>query len=71
MKKLFILPILASFSLAEPSAFEAGNLDSNTPYGLTKDETYIWQNKQDIKKLKQIIAKQAQQIKEQKKLLIN
>jgi len=69
MKRLLILPLLASFSLAEPSAFEAGNLDSNTPYGLTKDEKYIWQNKQDIKKLKQIIAKQAQQIKNQEKTI--
>ena len=69
MKKLLILPLLASFSLAEPSAFEAGNLDSDTPYGLTKDEKYIWQNKQDIKKLKELIAKQAQQIKEQKKII--
>ena len=54
MKRLLILPLFISFSLAEPSAFEAGNLDSDTPYGLTKDEKYIWQNKQDIKKLKEI-----------------
>jgi len=69
MKKLLILPLLASFSLAEPSAFGAGNLDSDTPYGLTKDEKYIWQNKQDIKKLRKLIIKQAQKIKEQQQII--
>jgi tetratricopeptide (TPR) repeat protein len=66
MKKI-LLPIIITLSLAEPSAFEAGNLDSDTPYGLTKDEKYIWQNKQDIKKLKKIIALQNKTIQSQQK----
>jgi soluble cytochrome b562 len=64
MKKI-ILFFFIIFANAEPSAFQAGDLDSNNPYGLTKDEQYIWHNKQDIKKLKQIIQQQQKIIKTQ------
>ena len=36
----------------EPSAFEAGDLNSPSPYGLTPAEKKIYQNAQDIKLLK-------------------
>jgi len=64
MKKI-ILFFFIIFANAEPSAFQAGDLNLNTPYGLTKDEQYIWHNKQDIKKLKQIIQQQQKIIKQQ------
>ncbi len=36
---------------AEPSAFGAGNLDSNSPYGLTSSEKTVLQNKKKLKKI--------------------
>ena len=58
MKKILFSLISASFLLAEPSAFEAGDLDSPNPYGLTKDEKYILENKKNIQKLQKIIKQQ-------------
>ena len=37
---------------AEPSVFEAGNLDAANPYGLTSTEKHILQNKKSIKALR-------------------
>ncbi len=37
---------------AEPSAFGAGNLESDTPYGLTESERYILKNKQRLENIK-------------------
>ena len=45
---LFLLPLFAK----EPSAFEAGNLESPSPYGLTTTEKYILQNKKNIDSLR-------------------
>ena len=54
MKKLlFLLPL---FLLADVNPFNAGNLDSNSPYGLTPDEKAILQNKKNISKLKDKIS---------------
>ncbi len=53
MKKLLLLSIAAALFASEPSAFEAGDLSAPNPYGLTKDEKAIWQNKQAIKDLRQ------------------
>lgn len=36
---------------AEPSAFGAGNLDGNSPYGLTSSEKTVLQNKNKLKKI--------------------
>ena len=69
MKKLLTLISLVSIGWSEPSAFLAGDLDSDTPYGLTKDEQYIWKNKQDIKKLTKIINSQQKIIDNQSKEL--
>ncbi|WP_281950563.1 tetratricopeptide repeat protein [Nitrosophilus kaiyonis] len=44
----FCLPLFAK----EPSAFEAGNLESPNPYGLTTTEKYILQNKKNIESVK-------------------
>ncbi len=50
MKKwIFLLPV---FLLADINPFNAGNLNSNNPYGLTPDEKAILQNKKEISKLK-------------------
>ncbi len=53
MKKLLFLGFALVLFASEPSAFEAGNLNTSTPYGLTKEEKAIWQNKQAIKDLRQ------------------
>lgn len=45
---LFILAIFSPLMAAEPSAFGAGNLDSDEPYGLTKTEASIYQNKKAL-----------------------
>jgi len=68
MKKI-ILFFFIIFANAEPSAFQAGDLDSDSPYGLTKDEQYIWHNKQNIKKLQNLVNKQQTIISNQQKEL--
>ncbi len=56
MKQIFIVAFFATilssnlFS-AEQSAFGAGNLDSEKPYGLTSSEQVILQNKKNLKKI--------------------
>ena len=69
MKKLLFLISLVSIGYSEPSAFLAGDLDSDNPYGLTKDEKYIWKNKQDIKKLTKLVTSQQKLINNQEKEL--
>ena len=49
MKKFFLLIPLLVFADVNP--FNAGNLNSNTPYGLTPDEKAILLNKKNINKL--------------------
>ncbi len=71
MKRVLFSLISATFLMAEPSAFEAGNLDSPNPYGLTKDEKYILENKKNIQKLQKIIFKQQSIIKQNKKTIDN
>jgi len=68
MKKVcFLILIIGVFLEADPSPFKAGDLDSDHPYGLTKDETYILKNKNDIKELKKLIQQQELIIKLQNK----
>lgn len=53
MIRYFALSLTASLMLAsEPSAFSAGDLESKTPYGLTKTEKYILENKENLGDLK-------------------
>ncbi len=51
MKKFLLLSIFLVFSLnsAEISAFGAGSLDSDNPYGLSESEKIIFENKREIK----------------------
>ena len=58
MKKTTLLLLIVASLNADISAFEAGNLDSSNPYGLTQDEKYILKNKEEISKLKSIINSQ-------------
>jgi len=46
---LLIAPLL--LLAREPSAFDAGNLDLDTPYGLTQSEKIILQNRNTIKEI--------------------
>jgi len=50
IKKITLLTIF-TFTLygAETSAFGAGNLDSDNPYGLSESEKIIFQNKKQIR----------------------
>ncbi len=54
MIRLFLGSALAALALfsSEPSAFEAGNLDKENPYGLTESEKHILKNKEEIKRVK-------------------
>lgn len=53
MIRYLSLSLTASLMLAsEPSAFSAGDLESKTPYGLTKTEKYILENKENLSDLK-------------------
>jgi len=65
MKKFFTLSILGVALFADVSAFKAGNLDSDNPYGLTQDEKYILKNKKDIQTLQKIVVLQNKVIKSQ------
>jgi TolA-binding protein len=58
IKKLIFTFILSETLLfgAEVSVFGAGNLDSKNPYGLTKSEQHILQNKKEIKRLNDRIS---------------
>jgi TolA-binding protein len=67
MKKYILLLFVAVFLGAEPSAFEAGDINNPNPYGLTPDEEHIYQNKIAIQKLQKIVTQQQQIIKEQQK----
>jgi TolA-binding protein len=57
MKDKFLVLSLTSFlftlalNAEEPSAFGAGDLNSPSPYGLTKEEELLLQNKQNLKKV--------------------
>jgi TolA-binding protein len=65
MKHFILITVMGIFLFAETSAFEAGNLDSPNPYGLTDDEKHILQNKEDIKNLKELVISQNKLIKKQ------
>ena len=69
MKILNLIFLFSLFLFAkEPSAFEAGNLDSPNPYGLTTSEKYILQNKKAIKKLKNenlLLSEKIENLKEE------
>ena len=69
MKKLFfLLPLIL---LADVNPFNAGNLDSNSPYGLTPDEKAILKNKKDISALKNKINNLNTQINQLKLTITN
>jgi TolA-binding protein len=55
MKKIAIIWLIATCSLLanEPSAYGAGNLDSDNPYGLTSSEKYILKNRDKVQNLEQ------------------
>ncbi len=54
MKKYLLVICLVPIALwsSEPSAFGAGDLESDTPYGLTESEQYILKNKQRLENIK-------------------
>jgi len=69
-KSLFYLFLFFSILYSEePSAFEAGDLNLENPYGLTKDEKFILKNKQEIKKIKKMLLSQQKIIQQQQNSL--
>lgn len=62
MKK-FLLLFSASLAFAEPSAFSAGDLNSNNPYGLTETEKHILKNKKEISSLQKQLENQEKSLK--------
>ncbi len=50
-----LVPVILS---AEPSAFGAGNIESDTPYGLTESEKYILKNKERLENIKKVTRMQ-------------
>ncbi len=51
-------------SASEPSAFSAGDLESKTPYGLTKTEKYILENKENLSDLKSKVIQMERSVDE-------
>lgn len=65
MRSIYIvLFFLVSLFASEPSAFSAGDLASDTPYGLTPIEKGIYSNKQDIKDIKSKLFGLESEVKE-------
>jgi TolA-binding protein len=64
--KLFIsiFVLLVSVSNAETSMFGAGDLDSSTPYGLTKTEKVIVKNKKIVKKTEESLKRTDTKLKD-------
>ncbi len=63
IKKFIVLTLLAlSLNGAETSAFGAGNLDSDNPYGLSESEKIIFENKKQIRYQDQKILDLTEQI---------
>ena len=68
-KGILVIPFLFVCLWGEPSAFQAGDLDSSSPYGLSQTETAIWKNKQKIKKLNRLLLQQQKIIEKQQKTI--
>jgi len=65
IKKLFLLASLAISSILyanEPSVYGAGNIDSETPYGLTQTERTVLENKKTIQMLYNKINEQQRKV---------
>ncbi|MCD6260155.1 MAG: hypothetical protein J7J31_11205, partial [Helicobacteraceae bacterium] len=67
MKVRIIVAVLVTFVpllliASEPSAFGAGNLNKENPYGLTPSEEIILQNKKNLKKVLTSTSNQANQV---------
>jgi TolA-binding protein len=66
--KLYLVLFSATFSsllyASEPSAFGAGNLNSNNPYGLTSSEKHIFSNQETLKNLKKSFSSSSSTISE-------
>jgi len=62
MKYYFIASLLFCNLFAEPSAFQAGDLSSKSPYGLTSSEKLILANKKKIARLTLKISKLTQKL---------
>lgn len=57
---LFFFLLALALGAAEPSVFEAGNLNAPNPYGLTETEKSILKNKQRIEQLERTVQRQQQ-----------
>ncbi len=63
-KKFLIVPIILITILngREPSVYGAGDIDSSSPYGLTKTEKSVLENRKSILNLKNIVSEQQNRI---------
>ncbi len=56
MRVVLILAVISLSLFAEPSAYKAGDLDLDNPYGLTESEKRILENRTKVKKLNRSYA---------------
>lgn len=56
-----ILGAVSSLCSAEVSVFEAGNINSDTPYGLTENEKVLFEQRQQIERLSKELAQMRSQ----------
>ena len=61
-KYIILISFTTVLCFAETSAFGAGNLDSDNPYGLTESEKIIFQNKKQIRYQDQKISELTEQL---------
>jgi TolA-binding protein len=66
---LSISALSAFCGMQEPSAFGAGDLDAQNPYGLSPTEKHILKNQKDIKRLQNILMKQQAVVEENRERL--
>jgi TolA-binding protein len=62
IKLLLLITLLFTTLSAEKSAFGAGSIDSENPYGLTESEKIIFENKKQIRYQNQKISELSEQI---------
>ena len=59
---IFFIGLMAILNAKEPSVYGAGDIDSSSPYGLTKTEKSVLENRTNIQNLKNVVSEQQNRI---------
>ena len=59
---IFFIGLMAILNAKEPSVYGAGDIDISSPYGLTKTEKSVLENRTNIQNLKNVVSEQQNRI---------